>query len=106
MATFYALIARGASYSINNGAGRGFQGLNGFIETDAENRVQAFIQLHRRLSEHNSEITALKTTFQDRMLGFTAEEWDEIAKAGICIKEGYPEKEGVQIQAIQETPFI
>jgi hypothetical protein len=105
MKTYYALVAIGSSYTFDNGAGREFRGMNDFIEAEAENRVLALLHLYRRLSEYNSEITALKTSFQDHILGLTAEEWDELSKHDIRIKEGYPVKEGVQIQAIQETPF-
>jgi len=106
MQTYYALIATGASYTFANGVGRGFNGINGFVEAEAENRVQAILKLHRRLSEENAEVTALKTDFQDYMLGLTADEWDELSKHGIRIREGYPEQAGVQIQAISETPLI
>lgn len=106
MQTYYALIATGSSYTFANGAGRGFNGINGFMEAEAENRVQAVLKFCYRLSEENVEVTALKTDFQDYMLGLTAEEWDELSKHGIRIKEGYPEQAGVQIQAISETPFV
>ena len=106
MQTYYALTATGSSYTFASGAGRGFAGINGFMETEAEDRVQAILNLYHRLSEDNAEITALKTDFQDFMLGLTAEEWDELSKHNIRIKEGYPEKAGVQIQAISETPFV
>lgn len=106
MKTYYALIAEGSSYVFAGGAGRGFKGINGFIEAEAESRVEAIVKLCRRLSEDHSEITALKTESQSFMLGLTAEELDELSKFSIHIKEGYPEKAGVQIQAISESPFI
>ncbi|MDQ1558634.1 MAG: hypothetical protein QOD32_1694 [Pyrinomonadaceae bacterium] len=106
MQTYYALIATGSSYTFANGAGHRFNGINGFMESAAENRVQAILNLYRKLSEDNEEVTALKTESQNFMLGLTAEEWDELSKHDIRIKEGYPEKAGVQIQAISETPFV
>lgn len=104
MKTFYALIARGKSYKFENGGG--FNGMNDFVQTEAENQVQAFLQIYRELKEETSDITALKTDFQDYMLGFSADEWNEISKeSDIRIREGYPENEGIQIQAIRDTPF-
>jgi hypothetical protein len=105
MQTFYALVSKGASYSFANGIASGFRGRQDFMQTEAENRVQAFLQIYRRLFKYNSVITALKTERQNYMLGFTAEEWDLIAKEGIHIKEGYPDKAGVLIQAISNIPF-
>src|SRR5579885_1178019 len=106
MKTYYALIAEGASYTFSGGAGRGFNGVNGFMEAEAESRVEAIVKLCRRLSENHLEITALKTDFQDFMLGLTAVEVYELSKFGILNKEASPEKAGVQIQAISETPFV
>ncbi len=106
MKNFYALITTGSSYSFANGAGCGFNGINGFMETEAENRAQAILNLYRNLSKDNSEITALKTDSQNFMLGLSAEEWDDLSTQDICIKEGYPAGAGVQIQAISETPFV
>lgn len=104
MKTYYALIARVVSHTHEHG--RGHAGQLDFIDTEAESRVEAILKFYQRLSEDNSEITALKTDSQAFMLGLTAEEWDELSRQPIRIKEGYPEKSGVQIQAISETPFI
>jgi len=103
MKTFYALVADGSSYAHANGGG--FVGVNRFMDTEAESRVQAFLQLYRRLSKDHSEITALKASHQNYMLGFTAEEWEEIARQPIRLKVSEMPAAGAQIQAIQETRF-
>lgn len=103
MQTYYALVAVGSSYAHANGGD--FLGVNCFMNTEAENRVQAFLQLYRRLSEDHSQITALKTSFQKYMLDFTAEEWEQIAAQSIRLKVAEMPEGDAQIQAIQETPF-
>ena len=106
MKTFYALVAVGASYAIANGSGGGFAGVNRFMEIEAENRVQAFLSLYHRLSQDHSEISVLRTSSQQYMLGFTAEEWEQVASQPIRLKVSEMPEGTVQIQAIQETPFI
>ncbi|MDT7543611.1 MAG: hypothetical protein QOE33_3515 [Acidobacteriota bacterium] len=105
MKTFYALVAEGASYVTANGSGGGFAGVNSFMETEAEDRVQALLNLYHRLSNDHSEITALKTDFQQYALGFTAEEWERVASQPIRLKVSEMPEGTAQIQAIQETPF-
>jgi hypothetical protein len=105
MRTFYVLVAVGA-YSANaSGTGGSFAGVNRFMETEAENRVQAFLNIYHRLSEEHSEITALRTGSQKYMLGFTAEEWEQVASQPIRLKVSEMPEGTAQIQAIQETPF-
>lgn len=103
MQTYYALVAVGSSHT--HASGGGFAGVMRFMNTEAENRVQAFLQLYRMLSEDHSHITALKTSFQKYMLGFTAEEWGQVATQPIRLKVAEMPEGDAQIQAIEETPF-
>lgn len=105
MKSYYALIVRGSSSVSSDGLNHRFFGQNDFVDTEAENIVQAFLKIYSELSKEGVEITALKTDFQERMLGFTEEEFDEISKTDIRIREGYPTKTGIQIQAIRDVPF-
>jgi hypothetical protein len=105
MKTFYAIVADGASHAHANGGG-GFRGVMRFMNADGENRVQAFLSLYDRLAEDHSDITALKGPGQHYMLGFTIEEWEEIAQQPIHLKVVEAPAGDAQIQAIQETPFV
>lgn len=100
MKTFHVLVAEGASYAIANGAGGGFAGVNRFMETEAENRVQAFLNIYHELSKEHSEISALITGSQRYMLGFTAEEWEQVASQPIRLKVSEMPEGTAQIQAI------
>ena len=103
MQTYYALVADGASYTYPGGGE--FIGVNRFMDEDAENRVQAFLRLYERLAEDHSDITALKAPGHAFMLGFTAEEWEEVARQPIRLRVSEMPDGDAQIQAIQETPF-
>jgi hypothetical protein len=103
MKTYYALIARGETFITPDGSR--FNGWNDFKQTDAENLVQAFLQIYGELREETSDISGLKPHGERFMLGFTEHEWDEVSAADIRIKEGYPDREGIQIQAIRDVPF-
>jgi hypothetical protein len=103
MQTYYALVADGASYTHANGGG--FVGINRIMEADAENRVQAFLRLYERLAEDHSNITALKASGQKYMLGFTAEEWEEVARQPIRLRVSEVPDGDAQIQLLQETPI-
>jgi hypothetical protein len=107
MKNFYAIVADGASHIYADGGG-GFRGGVRFMDVEAENPVQAFLKLYYRLAEDHSDITALKGPGQDYMLGFTAEEWEEVARQPIRLKvsEAPTPIGDAQIQAIQETPFV
>ena len=104
MTTFYGWLAIGSSRPAPSG-GSTFMGMTQFVETKAENRAQAFINIHQSLSSQYSDVTALQSPHHELMLGFTPEELKEISKANIRIKEGFPTS-GAQIQAIRDTPFV
>jgi hypothetical protein len=104
MKTFYVAVADGASETHANG-GR-FMGGMRYIDVEAENRVQAFLKMYHILSEDHSDITALKNSGQDYMLGFTADEWEEIAQQPIRLKVVEVQGGDAQIQDIRETPFL
>ncbi len=104
MPTFYAVLTEGSSQ--NRGSGESYVGRQFHMDVEAENRVQAFLEIYRRLAEDYLDITALRNEKQSYMLGFTAEKWDEISKQPIRLKVfDYPRGD-VQIQGIQDRPYI
>jgi hypothetical protein len=103
MQTYHALVADGASYTHENGGG--FVGVNRFMEADAENRVQAFLRLYEILAEDHSDITAFKPPGERYMLGFTAEEWEEVARQPIRLRVSEMSDGDTQIQLLQDRPI-
>lgn len=108
MKTYHALIARGHSYKLSycGALVRGFEGINGSLSVDAEDRVDAFLKIYRQVSSEGVEITGLRVDGQPFMLGFSTEEWEAILKADVRIEEAIvPRNGGIQIQGIHDTPF-
>lgn len=103
MQNYYALVADGASYTFPGGGG--FVGINRVMEADAENRVQAFLRIYERLAEDYSDITAFLPSGEKYMLGFTAEEWEEVARQPIRLRVLEVPAGDVQIQLIQDRPI-
>jgi hypothetical protein len=103
MPTFYARLALGSTKTTEGTTS--FSGVADTMSVEADNRVQAFLQVYRNLREEYSDITALKAEGQDFILGFTAEEWDTVAQQPIRLRVvQYPDGDA-QIQAIQTEPF-
>lgn len=100
MQTYYALVADGASHTFPGGGG--FVGVNRIMAAEAENRVQAFLKLYEELSEGHSDITAFLPSGERYMLGFTAEEWEEVASQPIRLRVSEMPDGDAQIQLIQD----
>jgi hypothetical protein len=104
MKQYYSLVARGQTTKTEHG--KSFFGMNGFLSVEAENRVQAFQKIYAHLSEETSDITAVRPDGEKYLLGFSADEWNEVSDLkDVRISEGYPEQEGIQIQGIRDVPY-
>ena len=93
---FIARVVRGNTTTQGNSSQS--VGVGGLENVEAENKVDAFVKLYRKLSQNDHDVTIIKLPNSQTL---TEDEIREVEKQGISVKNGMP-KSGFQIEFIVE----